>query len=104
MPLHSKISTWCYYVSRLDENRLKAKKVHLALATASIGANVTIKAQHLEDLFSVFKLHRRIFKDDLRIPQDRGKPSPETYLIALKAINFSLDKGETPITPAGHRA
>jgi pseudouridine-5'-monophosphatase len=84
----------------LTENRLKAKKVHLTLATSSLEANVKIKAKHLEDMFSVFKPNRKIFGDDLRIPKGRGKPSLDIYLLALKAINESLDEGEAPITPA----
>lgn len=37
--------------------------------------------------------------DDIRIPEGRGKPSPDIYLVALKAINSTLDPGEEEIKP-----
>lgn len=74
-------------------------KVHLALATSSHEANFKMKTGHLEDLFTVFPEHRRVLGDDVRIPEGRGKPSPDIYLLALKTINSSLDVGEEEIRP-----
>ncbi|KAK3486205.1 HAD-like protein [Neurospora hispaniola] len=77
----------------------KPHRVHIALATSSHEANFRMKTNHLTELFSVFETHRRVLGDDKRIPQGRGKPLPDIYLIALKTINDSLPEGEKPITP-----
>ncbi|EGO59585.1 hypothetical protein NEUTE1DRAFT_79833 [Neurospora tetrasperma FGSC 2508] len=77
----------------------KPHRVHIALATSSHEANFRMKTNHLTELFSVFESHRRVLGDDKRIPQGRGKPLPDIYLIALKTINDSLPEGEKPITP-----
>jgi len=74
-------------------------KVHLALATSSHSANFTLKTSHLEELFTVFPVHRRVLGDDERIPEGRGKPAPDIYLLALQTINKSLKPGEREILP-----
>lgn len=50
-------------------------------------------------MFGVFKKERRVLGDDNRIPKGRGKPSPDIYLVALKAINDTLEEGEEQIKP-----
>ena len=75
------------------------RKIHIALATSSHEGHFKLKTQHLEDLFGVFPQERRVLGDDKRIPKGRGKPSPDIYLVALKAINDTLDEGESEIKP-----
>ncbi len=74
-------------------------RIHVALATSSNEGHFRIKTDHLTDLFAVFKQERRVLGDDVRIPKGRGKPSPDIYLVALKAINSTLDPGEEEIRP-----
>lgn len=74
-------------------------RVHIALATSSNVTNFKIKTDHLTELFSVFPSHRRVTGDDTRIPEGRGKPHPDIFLLALRTINDSLPEGEAPITP-----
>jgi len=74
-------------------------KLHIALATSSHALNFKMKTTHLEELFSVFEVDRRVLGDDERIPAGRGKPAPDIYLLALKTINASLKPGEKDITP-----
>jgi pseudouridine-5'-monophosphatase len=50
-------------------------------------------------MFEVFTKERRVLGDDKRIPKGRGKPSPDFYLVALKAINDMLGEGEEEIKP-----
>lgn len=75
------------------------KRVHIALATSSQTVNFHLKTNHLTDLFSVFESPRRVLGDDPRIGAGRGKPLPDIYLLALKAINETLAPGEPPIKP-----
>jgi len=75
------------------------RRVHIALATSSHQSNFKLKTSHLEGVFSVFEMHRRVLGDDPEIPKGRGKPLPDIYLIALDRINKSLPAGEAPIQP-----
>lgn len=75
------------------------EKVYVALATSSHAANFQLKMGHLEELFSVFEGGRRVLGDDVRIPQGRGKPAPDIYLLALQTINKSLSPGDKEIVP-----
>ena len=77
----------------------KGDKVHIALATSSHAANFQLKTGHLEELFTVFEMHRRVLGDDVRIAEGRGKPAPDIYLLALKTVNESLGPGEKEILP-----
>lgn len=49
------------------------------------------------ELFEVFEPERRVLGDDDRIPKGRGKPSPDIYLVALRAINETLEESEEEI-------
>jgi pseudouridine-5'-monophosphatase len=75
------------------------ERVQIALATSSNEGHFKIKTNHLADLFSIFKPERRVLGDDQRIPKGRGKPNPDIYLVALKAINDTLEEGDAPIKP-----
>ncbi|KAM3080590.1 hypothetical protein ACMFMG_005530 [Clarireedia jacksonii] len=74
-------------------------KLHIALATSSHEDRFRMKTDHLAELMSVFAPHRRILGDDPRIPEGRGKPAPDIYLLALESINNSLEEGEEKIKP-----
>ncbi|KUJ18191.1 HAD-like protein [Mollisia scopiformis] len=74
-------------------------KVHIALATSSSKWHFGIKTSRLGDMFTLFPENRQILGDDTRIAKGRGKPSPDIYLLALKAINETLEEGEEKIKP-----
>lgn len=82
-----------------DDNAAPGDKVHLALATSSTQVNFKLKSAHLADLFSVFAPEHRVLGDDPRVPKGRGKPLPDIYLVALRALNASLPQGEAEIRP-----
>jgi pseudouridine-5'-monophosphatase len=83
----------------VNEKEGKKGKIHVALATSSHKQNFKMKTAHLEDLFTIFPQERRVLGDDVRIPEGRGKPSPDIYQLALKTINSSLEEGEVEIRP-----
>ncbi|ERF74345.1 hypothetical protein EPUS_02032 [Endocarpon pusillum Z07020] len=62
-------------------------KVHMALATSSIGKNFEIKTGSMKEMFSVFAEDQIVTGDDDRVPKGRGKPLPDIYLVALQTIN-----------------
>jgi len=78
---------------------LKGSGVQIALATSSHRHHFEIKTNHLGPLFSVFDEDKKILGDDPRIAKGRGKPQPDIYLLALRAINDSLSKADKPIGP-----
>lgn len=71
-------------------NYLTANKTHIALATSSHTKNFTLKTEHLSPLFAAFPAFNRVLGDDKRIPQGRGKPAPDIYLLALETINQGI--------------
>lgn len=73
----------------------------MALATSSQKNNFEYKTAHLGQLFRVFADERRVLGDDPRIPEGKGKPAPEIYLLALKAINDGIRREgrETEVVP-----
>ena len=85
---------------KVAQNINKAK-IHIALASSSEKGNYDLKTLRPEtkDLLSVFDDSRRVLGDDPRLEKGRGKPAPDIFLVALQAINESLEGGETPITP-----
>ncbi len=88
---------------KLQDAKVKgrnAEKVHLALATSSHTANFKLKSDHLTQLFEVFTPERRVLGDDPRIPNGRGKPAPDIYLLALDQVNKTLPEGEEKIKPS----
>lgn len=76
-------------------------KIHIALASSSEKHNYDLKIQRQEtkELLSLFDDTRRVLGDDPRLEKARGKPAPDIFLMALQAINESLDEGESLITP-----
>ncbi|GAM85010.1 hypothetical protein ANO11243_030130 [Dothideomycetidae sp. 11243] len=87
--------------------RFSRGRVEMALATSSHERNFRLKTDHLTDLFGVFGKECTILGDDPRIARGRGKPCPDIYLLALKAVNGELarrrEKGEKvgeDVTPA----
>lgn len=78
---------------------LKASGTKIALATSSHRHHFEIKTKHLGDLFNVFDDDKKILGDDPRIGKGKGKPQPDIYLLALKAVNDSLPQDEKPIEP-----
>lgn len=78
---------------------LKERGVHIALATSSRVGPFKIKTDHLSPMFDDFVLERRVLGDDTRIPQGRGKPSPDIFQVALKTINDTLADGEVNVKP-----
>ena len=78
-------------------------RLHLALATSSHKGNFSLKTSHIADLFTVFAPEKRILGDDPRIPKGRGKPAPDIYLQALKAINEVLAKKRNEIQEQAER-
>ena len=77
---------------------LKSAGIQIALATSSHASNYKLKTSHLELLFSYFPAQTRILGDDPRIPQGKGKPAPDIYLLALQTVNQDLrEKGEKEV-------
>lgn len=64
----------------------------MALATSSQKNNFGYKTGHLGPLFGVFADERRVLGDDPRIPDGKGKPAPDIYLLALKTINDGIGR------------
>jgi len=77
-------------------------RIHIALASSSEKENYDLKTARADtkDLLGNFNESRRILGDDPRLKSGRGKPAPDIFLVALQAINDSLDEGEPQITPA----
>jgi pseudouridine-5'-monophosphatase len=75
--------------------------MHIALATSSHKPNYDIKTRHLSHIFSAFHDERKVLGDDPRIPEGRGKPAPDIFLLALKTINDGIrrDGNEPEIKP-----
>ena len=72
--------------------RLVAAKprVRLAVATSSHRANYEIKTKGMKEMFKAFPESQIVVGDDERIPTGRGKPLPDIYLLALKAVNETM--------------
>jgi pseudouridine 5'-phosphatase len=64
-------------------------EVEMAVATSSNTRNFEIKTAHLQHLFDVFSKEKIVLGDDARIAENRGKPAPDIYLLALQVINES---------------
>ncbi|CCJ29491.1 unnamed protein product [Pneumocystis jirovecii] len=80
-------------------NYLKNKKITVALATSSSIRSFKLKTDHLGHIFSHFN-GRIIRGDDPRIPEGRGKPAPDIYILSLKVINEERkSKNLDPLTP-----
>jgi len=80
--------------------RLKASRVNIALASSTNVPNFKLKTSHLPELVSSFDADKIVLGDDPRVPEGRGKPAPDIYLLALQTINDALKaKGEPEVYP-----
>ncbi|CZT01863.1 related to GS1 protein [Rhynchosporium agropyri] len=78
------------------------QKIHFAMASSTSKENYDLKAQSPEtsELLNMFPQNNRVLAGDPRVKEDRGKPAPDIFLIALQTINEGLPEGEKPIAPA----
>lgn len=79
---------------------LRAKGVHMALATSSHAGNFKLKTAHISEMFTFFEPEHQVLGDDPRIPAGRGKPAPDIYLLAMSTLNKTLEaQGQPPLQP-----
>lgn len=78
------------------------EKIELALASSTKTETYGLKISRPETkrLLDLFQSKRRILGDDPRVPDGRGKPAPDIYLIALEVLNSSLGPSEKTIRPS----
>lgn len=76
-------------------------KIRLALATSckTRSYGVKISRPETKQLLNIFQPSLRILGDDARLPQDRQKPAPDIYLLALQSMNSEIDADEKAIMP-----
>ncbi|KAI1323254.1 HAD-like domain-containing protein [Xylariaceae sp. FL0255] len=88
-------------LSDLSHSVSSGAKVELALAssTKSNTYKVKISKPRNQRMLDFFEPNRRILGDDPRVQQGRGKPAPDIYLVALKALNSSINPDQRPIMP-----
>ncbi|ODV92566.1 hypothetical protein CANCADRAFT_30691 [Tortispora caseinolytica NRRL Y-17796] len=78
---------------------LHEAEIPIALATSSHKLNYDRKTSHIRPTFDLFGPHV-IVGDDERIPDGRGKPAPDIYLLALASLNEDrAARGLDPIKP-----
>ncbi|KAI0143800.1 putative HAD superfamily hydrolase [Xylariaceae sp. FL1272] len=77
------------------------EKIGVALASSATRNAYESKTSKPEakQLLSLIPSDRRILGDDPRIREGRGKPAPDVYLVALDALNSTMNTGEKPIMP-----
>ncbi len=71
--------------------------VQVALATSSERSNYDLKASGSAATRAVLDLipvAHRVLGDDPRVAAGRGKPAPDIYLAALRAVNDALPRGD----------
>lgn len=75
--------------------------IELALASSTKSDTYALKTsrERTRRLLQFFKPERRILGDDPRVRQGRGKPAPDIYLVALGALNATLEPGAEPVRP-----
>ncbi|KAK2811734.1 hypothetical protein FQN49_008430 [Arthroderma sp. PD_2] len=89
-------------LSNLSRSRnASGDRIALALASSTKSKSYEVKTSMLEtkQLLSYFQPDKRVLGDDPRMPQGRGKPAPDIYLVALQALNSAVGPGGTPILP-----
>lgn len=88
-------------VVELLDDLASREDVVLALVTSSSTAKFQLKTSHLHTLFSCFPKDCQILGDDPRLGLGKGKPEPDSYLLALDAVNARLGRqGKAAISPA----
>ncbi|KAK2600214.1 hypothetical protein QQS21_005010 [Conoideocrella luteorostrata] len=82
-------------------NVSSGNRVELALASSTKSHTYDIKtsAPETKQLLGLFQPEKRVLGDDPRVPQGRGKPAPDIYLVALQLLNSMVGYGEKPIMP-----
>jgi pseudouridine-5'-monophosphatase len=76
--------------------RLRKSDVEMAVATSSITHTFNLKTSHLGHMFDMFDKTLTIRGDDPRLPEGKGKPAPDIFLLALRALNESLAASGQP--------
>ena len=76
-------------------------RIKLALASSTTSHSYELKTSKPETkrLLNFFRSDRRVLGDDPRVPQGRGKPAPDIYVVALQSLNSTADSGEKAIMP-----
>ncbi|KAL2128145.1 hypothetical protein VTI74DRAFT_9605 [Chaetomium olivicolor] len=76
-------------------------RIELALASSTKSASYELKTSKPETkrLLSFFQPSRRVLGDDPRLPQGRGKPASDLYLVALQSLNSVVESGKKVIMP-----
>ncbi|KAJ9300378.1 hypothetical protein DTO217A2_7958 [Paecilomyces variotii] len=77
------------------------EKIELALASSTKSRSYELKTSSPETkrLIDFFQPDRIVLGDDPRVPQGRGKPAPDIYLVALQSLHSMQDSGKKPILP-----
>lgn len=75
--------------------------IELALASSTKSDTYALKTsgERAGRLLQFFQPERRVLGDDPRVRQGRGKPAPDIYLVALGALNATMDPGAEPVRP-----
>ncbi len=78
------------------------ERIELALATGSKRGfyELKISKPKTRALLDLFHPERRVFGDDPRLQQGRGKPAPDVYLAALESLNSGVGSDHKPILPS----
>ncbi|KAH6651681.1 HAD-like domain-containing protein [Truncatella angustata] len=76
-------------------------RIELALASSTNSHSYKLKTSKQEPkrLLDFFQSDKRVLGDDPRVGQDRGKPWPDIYLVALQALNSTRNSSEKAIMP-----
>ncbi|KAF2808426.1 haloacid dehalogenase-like hydrolase [Mytilinidion resinicola] len=76
-------------------------RIKLALASSTKSHTYALKTSRpeIKQLLDFFQPDRRILGDGARVRQNRGKPAPDIYLVALQSLNSATDADEKVIMP-----
>lgn len=90
----------CRILSR-TRSASSGDRIELALASSTKSHSFELKTSRTETkrLLGHFLSDRRVLGDDSRVPQGRGKPAPDIYLVALRSLNSAADFDKKPIMP-----
>ncbi|KDQ13827.1 hypothetical protein BOTBODRAFT_361719 [Botryobasidium botryosum FD-172 SS1] len=74
-------------------NHLHAHGIPTAVATSSTRRNFDLKTSHLGSVFDLFR-GNVVCSDDKQIAPGRGKPHPDVFLAAARALERSVGDGD----------